>query len=65
MRIMCLNAWGGTLYDQLLSYLRDESADILCLQEVVHTPATRKETLIYRDGDHVRRTRRFTIRRSW
>jgi endonuclease/exonuclease/phosphatase family metal-dependent hydrolase len=57
VRIMCLNAWGGTLYDQLIAYLRHESPDILCLQEVVHTPATRKETLIYRDGDHGLRQR--------
>jgi len=53
MRIMCLNAWGGTLYDRLIAYIRDESPDILCLQEVVHTSATNKETLIYRDGDHI------------
>jgi endonuclease/exonuclease/phosphatase family metal-dependent hydrolase len=50
---MCLNAWGGTLYDELIAYLRDESPDILCLQEVVHTPATRKESLLYCDEDHV------------
>ncbi len=50
---MCLNGWGGTLHDQLVAYLRAESPDVLCLQEVVHTPGASKDTLIYRDGDHV------------
>ena len=50
---MCLNAWGGKLSDQLLPYLTQTSPDILCLQEVVHSPATGKEWLMYRDGDHV------------
>ena len=53
MKIMCLNAWGGKLYDKLLPYLTHNSPDILCLQEVVHSPATDKEWLIYRDGEHV------------
>ena len=53
MKIMCLNAWGGKLSDQLLPYLTQTSPDILCLQEVVHSPATGKERLMYRDGDHV------------
>ncbi len=50
---MCLNGWGGKLYDQLLPYLTKQNPDILCLQEVVHTPATEKEWLTYRDGNHV------------
>jgi endonuclease/exonuclease/phosphatase family metal-dependent hydrolase len=50
---MCLNGWGGTLYDRLQSYLRDSSPDVLCLQEVVHTPGAAKDWLTYRDGDHV------------
>ena len=53
MKIMCLNGWGGKLYDQLLPYLEHSNPDILCLQEVVHTPATSKDWLTYRDGDHI------------
>ena len=53
MRIMCLNGWGGTLGDALLAYLSDNAPDVLCLQEVVHSPATDKTVLTYRDGDHV------------
>lgn len=53
MKIMCLNGWGGKLYDQLLSYLDQVNPDVLCLQEVVHTPATTKDWLTYRDGEHV------------
>lgn len=50
---MCLNAWGGTCHDLLLPYLQDQKPDILCLQEVVHSPATTKQRLTYRDGAHV------------
>ncbi len=50
---MCLNGWGGKLYDDLQNYLRDTAPDILCLQEVVHSPASEKDWLTYRDGDHV------------
>lgn len=53
LRIMSLNGWGGTLHEELRSYLRQEAPDVLCLQEVVHTPATRKDWLTYRDGQHV------------
>lgn len=53
MQIMCLNGWGGKLHAGLTSYLRDASPDVLCLQEVVHTPGAQKEWLTYRDGDHV------------
>ena len=53
MKIMCLNGWGGKLYDTLLPYLSHNSPDILCLQEVVHSPATHKDWLTYRDGDDV------------
>jgi endonuclease/exonuclease/phosphatase family metal-dependent hydrolase len=53
VKIVSLNAWGGKLGAPLIDYLRVESADVLCLQEVVHTPATTKEWLTYRDGDHV------------
>ena len=53
MKIMCLNGWGGTLHDRLLPFLQAQAPDVLCLQEVVHSPATDKPSLTYRDGDHV------------
>lgn len=53
MRIMALNAWGGTLHEALITYLSAERPDILCLQEVVHTPAADRDWLTYRDGDHI------------
>lgn len=53
MKIMCLNGWGGKLYEKLLPYLTEENPDILCLQEVVHTPKTQKEWLTYKDGNHI------------
>jgi len=49
MRILCLNGWGGRLHDRLVSYLCEVDPDILCLQEVVHTPSLRKPWLLYRD----------------
>jgi endonuclease/exonuclease/phosphatase family metal-dependent hydrolase len=53
MRIMSLNGWGGTVGDPLLEFLKAETPDILCLQEVVHTPASTGTWLTYRDGEHV------------
>lgn len=53
MKIICLNGWGGKMHDALLLYLKHEQPDILCLQEVVHSPATSEPELTYRDGDHV------------
>jgi len=53
MRIMCLNGWGGTLHEALVPYLRATRPDVLCLQEVVHTPTAQTAWLTYRDGDHV------------
>lgn len=53
MKIMCLNGWGGKLHTDILSYLAEESPDVLCLQEVVHSPETDKDWLTYRDGDHI------------
>jgi len=53
MKIMCLNGWGGKLHEPLIAYLGSSSPDILCLQEVVHSPETTKDWLTYRDGDHV------------
>lgn len=53
MRIMSLNVWGGTLYDDLVPYLRASPPDVLCLQEVIETPASPRDWLTYRDGAHV------------
>lgn len=44
---------GGKLHDQLIAFLRGNTPDVLCLQEVVHSPATDLPWLTYRDGDHV------------
>lgn len=53
MKIMCLNGWGGRLHKKLLPYIATTSPEILCLQEVVHSPETDKDWLTYRDGDIV------------
>ena len=53
MQIMCLNGWGGKLHEVFLPYIATNAPDILCLQEVVHSPETDKAWLLYRDGDHV------------
>ena len=50
---MCLNGWGGKLQEALLPFLARVAPDVLCLQEVVHTPASNQEWLTYCDGDHV------------
>lgn len=50
---MCLNAWGGKLHGALLPYLAEKAPDLLCLQEVIHSPASKKDWLTYRDGDHI------------
>ncbi len=50
MRVLCLNGWGGRLHDPLLAYLASADPDVLCLQEVIHTPASPKPWLSYRDG---------------
>jgi len=39
VRIISLNAWGGALFDDLVPWLDTCGADILCLQEVTHTPS--------------------------
>ncbi len=51
MKILMLNVWGGVLHHDLLPFLREQDADIYCLQEVVHTPATTAEWLHYRDAE--------------
>lgn len=38
MRIASVNAWGGALSDDLLKWLPDSGADVVCLQEVTRTP---------------------------
>ncbi|GLT12729.1 metal-dependent hydrolase [Sulfitobacter porphyrae] len=53
MEIMCLNGWGGKLHEALLPYLSRTAPDILCLQEVIHTPESGRDWLTYRDGDHI------------
>ncbi|AFK54064.1 endonuclease/exonuclease/phosphatase family protein [Tistrella mobilis] len=53
MQVMCLNGWGGKLHQTLVQYVGSERPDVLCLQEVVHSPETEKDWLTYRDGDHV------------
>ncbi len=53
MQIMCLNGWGGKLHGDLLPYVSSTTPDVLCLQEVIHSPETEKDWLTYRDGDHV------------
>ena len=53
MRIICLNGWGGRLHDALVAYVRKAAPGVLCLQEAVHTPLSARDTLDYRDGNHV------------
>lgn len=38
MRIASVNAWGGALHDELVSWLPSSGADVVCLQEVTRTP---------------------------
>lgn len=53
MKLVCLNGWGGKLHAPLAEYVKAERPDVLCLQEVVHSPASDLDWLTYRDGDHV------------
>src|SRR5690606_25364975 len=53
MRLVCLNIWGGTLHAALIPWLKAQDADVLCLQEVIHTPDAPYGWLEYRDGDHL------------
>lgn len=53
MRIMCLNGWGGKLHEELVNFVAHDCPDVLCLQEVVHSPDADREWLAYRDGDHI------------
>ncbi|MEM9397938.1 MAG: endonuclease/exonuclease/phosphatase family protein [Pseudomonadota bacterium] len=38
MKIVCLNAWGGARYTELVQWLCETKADVFCFQEVTHTP---------------------------
>lgn len=38
MRVLSLNAWGGTVFDTFAEYLPTYNADVICLQEVTRTP---------------------------
>ncbi|MBO9097808.1 MULTISPECIES: endonuclease/exonuclease/phosphatase family protein [unclassified Rhizobium] len=49
MRVLCLNGWGGRLYERLVAYVAAVDPDVLCLQEVVKTPGTGQRWLTYRD----------------
>jgi endonuclease/exonuclease/phosphatase family metal-dependent hydrolase len=49
-RVISLNAWGGRLHAPLLPYLQQADPDILCLQEVLRSPETRSDWLVYRDN---------------
>ena len=42
MRLICLNTWGGKLYDQFSSFLQrfQKTTDLFCLQEVFTHPPT-------------------------
>ena len=53
MKIICLNGWGGKLHEELLPPVETTAPDILYLQEVIHSLASDKDWLIYRDGDHI------------
>jgi endonuclease/exonuclease/phosphatase family metal-dependent hydrolase len=50
MKILSLNAWGGKLYEPLKAHIETECRDVLCLQEVVHSPVMKDDWPDYRDG---------------
>lgn len=41
MRIVTLNAWCGTMFEELAAWLPTVGADVVCLQEVPRTPGVR------------------------
>lgn len=49
MRIISLNAWGGTCWDALRAWLPKCGADVLCLQEMIRAPGASPAWLEYRD----------------
>ena len=50
LRVISLNAWGGRVHEPLMRYLQEADPDVLCLQEVTHSPDAASVWLIYRDG---------------
>ncbi|MFV2105660.1 endonuclease/exonuclease/phosphatase family protein [Micromonospora sp. LOL_015] len=50
MRIVSVNAWGGALANELLPWLAEGAADVVCLQEVTRTPGLTGWTR-FDDGD--------------
>jgi exonuclease III len=50
LRIISLNGHGRTLGAAVADCLKATDPDLLCLQDVVHTPDARKEWPEYRDG---------------
>jgi endonuclease/exonuclease/phosphatase family metal-dependent hydrolase len=53
VRLVCLNGWGGTLGEALVDWIATTAPDVLCLQEVVHTPDCPDPWATYRDGNHI------------
>jgi Endonuclease/Exonuclease/phosphatase family len=53
LRIISLNAWGGSIHAPLIDYLAKADADVFCLQEVVRSAADTPDWLEYRDGGTV------------
>lgn len=49
MRIVSLNGWGGRIGGALVDHIAAEAPDVLCLQEVVHSPGVAEGWLSYRD----------------
>ncbi|MGU3433204.1 endonuclease/exonuclease/phosphatase family protein [Actinomycetes bacterium M1A6_2h] len=52
MRIVSVNAWGGAMYDELVAWLPEVDADVVCLQEVTRTPR-RSGWATFEDGERV------------
>jgi endonuclease/exonuclease/phosphatase family metal-dependent hydrolase len=50
LRIACLNAWGGQVWQPLRRWLEGLSPDVLCLQEVTRAPAPGPAWLRYGDA---------------
>jgi endonuclease/exonuclease/phosphatase family metal-dependent hydrolase len=50
MRIVSLNAWGGARFDELVDWMPRCGADVVCLQEVTRTAATKGWTR-FDDGE--------------
>lgn len=46
MKLICLNIWGGQIYEPLIKFVREqsESTDIFCFQEVFRSPEKDIET---------------------